>query len=172
MKTALLIIDLQRALCSGEYAITDANGVVERVNAVSARARRAGIPVVFVQHEEGEGPLVHESEGWQLADGLVAQAGDLRVRKTKPDSFHGTPLLEMLQSRGIERLVICGAQTEYCVDSTTRRALHLGYQVALASDAHSTLDNGVLPAAQIIAHHNATLRGMGSQLIPAAEVTL
>lgn len=175
MSTALLVIDLQRALCSGEYAMHDIDAVLDRVNALSARARAAGAPVVLVQHEEGEGPLVHGSEGWQLADRLDAAAADLRLRKTAPDAFHRTGLLDLLKTRGVDRVVVCGAQSDFCVDSTVRGALANGFAVVLAGDAHATMDNGVLTAPQIVAHHNATLANMGSYgprvaVQPAAEV--
>jgi len=52
--------------------------------------------------------------------------------------------------------------TEYCVDTTSRRATSLGYDVTLASDAHLTRDNQVLTAANIIAHHNFVLGGFGA----------
>jgi len=66
--------------------------------------------------------------------------------------------------------------TEYCVDTTCRRAISLGYDVTLVSDAHTTVDNKLLTAAQIIAHHNALLDGFdaGARAItvqPAGEVT-
>jgi nicotinamidase-related amidase len=96
---------------------------------------------------------------------------DLRVRKTTPDSFNLTELHALLQARGITHLVICGLQSDFCVDSTVRRALALGYEVILAADAHSTVDNGVLSAAQIIAHHNTTLSNITS-FGPRARVTL
>jgi nicotinamidase-related amidase len=47
--------------------------------------------------------------------------------------------------------------TEYCIDPTCRRAVTLGYDVTLVGDGHLTRDNGVLSAAQIIAHHNLVL---------------
>ena len=61
------------------------------------------------------------------------------------------------------------------MDSTVRRALALGYPLVLVSDAHSTVDNGVLSAAEISAHHNTTLANIGSfgprvTLTKAAEV--
>jgi nicotinamidase-related amidase len=57
---------------------------------------------------------------------------------------------------------VCGLQSDFCIDSTVRRALALGYPVVLLSDAHSTIDNGVLSAAQIVAHHTQTLRHVDS----------
>jgi len=39
----------------------------------------------------------------------------------------------------VGRLAVCGLQGEFCVDSTVRRVLALGYPVTLPSDAHSTL---------------------------------
>jgi nicotinamidase-related amidase len=48
------------------------------------------------------------------------------------------------------------------VDTTCRRATSLGYDVTLASDAHLTRDNGVLTAANIIAHHNFVLHDFGA----------
>lgn len=162
MKSALLIIDIQRALCSGEWAAFDIDNVIERINGVSARARASGLPVVLIQHEESEGLLQFDSEGWQLAEGLVTHADDLRVRKTATDSFHRTELHALLQQRGVEHLIVCGLQSEFCVDSSVRGALALGYAVSLVADAHSTVDNGILTAAQISAHHTATLANVGS----------
>jgi nicotinamidase-related amidase len=176
MKTALLVIDVQQAMCAGEWAAFDIDRVIERINAVSAQARAAGSPVVLVQHEEDDGPLKHGTDGWQLAEALATHPADLRVRKQTPNSFHRTDLHPLLQGRGITQLVICGLQSEFCVDSTVRGALALGYDVVLVADAHTTLDNGVLSAAQISAHHNATLGNMTSfgprvSTVPAAEVS-
>lgn len=175
MDTALLIIDVQHALCRGDEAAFDIDRVVERINTVSAAARAAGAPVVLIQHEEDEGPFQFGSEGWQLFGGLATQPGDLPLRKRATDSFHETGLQALLQQRGISRLVVCGLQSDFCVDSTIRRALALGYDVTLVADAHSTLDNAVLSAAQISAHHTATLSNITSfghrvTAMPATEV--
>ena len=161
MKSALLIIDIQNALCVGQYAAYDIHAVVDRVNKVSAQARAAGAPVVLIQHED-DGPMRFGSEHWQLFERLDVQADDLRIRKTACDAFYRTGLQAMLASMGVDQLVVCGLQSEYCVDSTVRGALAQGYPVTLISDAHSTLDNGVLSAAQISAHHTVTLANLDS----------
>lgn len=175
MTTALLIIDIQHALCSGEEAAFGIDSVIEKVNALSGRARASHSPVILIQHEEDDGPLQFGHEGWALAEGLVTTAEDLRVRKRTPNSFHQTQLHQLLQERGVSHIVICGLQTEFCVDSTVRQALPLGYSVTLVSDAHSTTD-GALRAEQVIAHHNRTLRWMTSygprmEVKAAAEAT-
>jgi nicotinamidase-related amidase len=71
-------------------------------------------------------------------------------------------VIDVQQAHQITELVICGLQSEFCVDTTTRRALALGYPVTLVADGHSTRDNGVLSAAQITAHHNHTLANISS----------
>jgi len=161
MSTALLVIDVQHLLCNGDEAAHDIEQVIERINGVAAKARAAGVPVFMIQHEDA-GPLRHGSEGWQLDRRLSVQPDDLRVRKTASDSFHHTELQALLQGRGVERLVVCGLQSDFCVDSTVRRALALGYPVVLVSDAHTTMDNAVLTAAQIAAHHTTTLSHLDS----------
>ncbi len=161
-QSALLIIDVQRALCEGQYEVFEAQRVIERINALTATARSANVLVVFIQHEAEDGPLQHGSDGWRLAAGIIRDRSDVLLRKTTPDSFLRTGLERLLKANTVNRLIICGLQTEYCVDTTTRRALALGYPVVLVSDAHSTLSNEHLSAAQIIAHHNVTLSSISS----------
>jgi nicotinamidase-related amidase len=157
MSTALLIIDVQRALCAGEYECFDIKRVIDTINELSAKARKANIPVILIQHEEEGDLLQFNSEGWQLAEGLVTSDEDLRVRKTTGDSFYQTNLRALLQKRDVDRLIICGLQTDYCVNATVHQAHTLGYDVVLAADAHSTVDNGNMAAEDIIAEHNKDL---------------
>lgn len=176
MPAALLVIDVQQALCFGDYAGFDAARVIDRINEVAARFRAAGAPVFLIQHED-DGPLQRGSAGWRLADGLAVHPTDVVLAKRATDSFHRTDLQAQLEARGITDLVICGLQSEFCVDTTTRRALALGYPVQLVSDGHTTMDSPVLTAAQITAHHNETLANIGSfgpraRAVPAAQVVL
>ena len=177
MTTALLIIDVQHDLCFGEYEAFEAKRVIERINVVSQKMREAGALVVVIQHEEPTGPLEYGAEGWKVASGLTVHPTDIYVRKKATDSFHNTDLQVILQAHGVKKLAICGLQSEFCVDTTTRRALALGYPVTLISDAHSTMNNSVLSAAQITAHHNETLANITSfgprvVAVPSSEVKI
>ncbi|UDI90891.1 cysteine hydrolase family protein [Pseudomonas sp. IAC-BECa141] len=176
MTTALLIIDVQRALCAGEYECHDAKRVIDTINGLSARARKSGIPVVLIQHSEKDSPFAHGAEGWQLAEGLETAPGDVRVDKTANDSFYQTNLQKLIPREDFDRLVICGMQTDYCVNATVRQAHQLGYDVELAADAHTTVDNGNMSAEDIIAEYNkdwAHLSGSVARIDvkPAAQIT-
>lgn len=175
MTTALFIIDVQQALCAGKYQCFEIDRVISRINDLSRRAREAGVPVVLIQHEEKDEPFVRDADGWQLAEGLLTSAKDLRVHKTTGDSFYQTDLGKLLPSEDFERLVICGLQTDYCVNATVRRAHELGYDVVVAQDAHSTVDNGTMSAEDIIAEHNRGFAALTSSVArtdvkPAATI--
>lgn len=162
MTSALLIIDVQQGLCEGEGRAFESDEVIARINHVAAKARRAQARVVFIQHESTSGYLEHGTREWQLADGLHVEPGDLRLRKTTPDAFLNTDLQALLKAHGVSELIVCGMHTEFCVDTTTRRALALGYPVTLVADAHTSAGNAVLTPRQVIDHHNATLTNISS----------
>ena len=175
MTTALLIIDVQQGLCEGEGAAFESAQVIARINTVSASARATSAAVIFIQHESTSGYLEWGTAAWQLAFGLHTEPTDLRVRKTTPDAFHRTTLEGVLNQHAATHLVICGMHTEFCVDTTTRRALALGYPVVLVADGHTSAGNAYLSASQVIAHHNATLTNISSfgpraQAVSATDV--
>jgi nicotinamidase-related amidase len=171
MATALVIIDVQEAMFLQPTPPHDGPGVVGRIAGLLARARADRIPVYFVQHDGGPGDdLARGTPGWRIHAPLAPLPGEPIVEKRHPSAFHDTDFAARLSAAGIDRLVICGMQTEYCVDTTCRAAFGLGYKVVLVSDAHTTFDTEVLSAAQIQAHHTRTLGGDFARCVPAAEV--
>jgi nicotinamidase-related amidase len=172
---ALLIIDVQVGLVKLIPAEIRA-GVISRIETLLFRARTSGTPVIYIQHDGPRGhPLETHTKGWEIHPSIKPLDTESVVRKRESDSFFETTLQQELEKRGITRLIIGGGMTEYCVDTTCRRATSLGYDVMLARDAHLTRDNGVLTAANIIAHHNFVLDdfGAGDHLItvkPADQI--
>ena len=175
MKMALLVIDVQRGLFDGDPRPDDAEAVLGRIHQLVQRARALTVPVIWIQHERPGTPLEPGSEAWQLARGLDSAPDDLYVRKTTPDSFQGTDLQARLDAGRVRHVVVCGYASEFCVDTTVRRAASLGYAVTLASDAHTTHDKAHASGVAIRAHENATLPEITSfgptiRALPAAEV--
>lgn len=152
-KRALLVIDLQVGVESNEKKLYRLGEVIKKVNEQINDFRQSNRPIIFVQHEDEE--LVAESELWQLFPELNATKEDYYVGKTHANSFYKTGLSELLEELGIDELEICGAQTEYCVDTTIRMAHGLGYRLFMRIGTATTTDNDHLKAFQIIKHHEA-----------------
>lgn len=160
MTTALLVIDFQ------EGVVADAANVLavrDNINALIARARATGTPLVFVQHHDDE--LIRDTPAWQLREDLAYVPGDHLVEKTFTDSFAGTTLDEVLKAQGATHLVIAGAQSNWCVNAAARSALVHGYDVTLVADAHTTSDvelpSGTLTGQQIIDYTNLHFHWLG-----------
>lgn len=138
--------------------VSEAEQLRSNVSRLVENARNAAIPVIFVQHNGQKGhPLEYGTSGWHIHPDLKMTGGDLVFQKRTPDSFYDTGLQETLVSNNVKRLIVAGIQTEFCIDTTCRRAFSLGYEVILVKDAHSTWDTDQLSAAQIVSHHNAAL---------------
>ena len=173
--TALVVIDMQRAMLGSEPddqpAPHRADEMLANTAAMLERARSAGASVLFVRHvEDAYPPMRPGHPGFEIHDAIAPLPGEPVVDKRACDAFCGTPLADLLAERGVTHLVTCGLQTEMCVDSTSRSAVHRGLNVTLAADAHSAWDaRSGLTADQIIAHHNMTLAGIPH---PTATITV
>lgn len=157
--TALLLIDLQNGVLA---TCTDADGVLERTARLLSRARADGTPVVHVQHEDAG--LRPGTADWQLAEAVRPVDGEPVVAKRYRDAFVDTALAEQLAAAGVDRLVVAGAQSDFCVRHTAQRAAIEGYDVTLVSDCHTTedVDTGGqhLTGAQIVAHTTANFASL------------
>jgi nicotinamidase-related amidase len=171
-RTALLIVDVQLGMFDEDDPVYNGQELLETLGGLITRAREAGVPVMYVQHQGRAGhPLAPDAPGYPIHAAIAPRAGETIVTKRTPDSFHETTLQEELAAKGIGRIVLAGIQTELCIDTTCRRASSLGYDVTLVTDGHSTWDRGQLSAAQIIAHHNNTLEDWFAATKPAREIT-
>ena len=150
MRTALIIIDVQHSLVEDET--WEPEGILDRVCELEGAARAAGTPIFYVADTRVEPHA-------ELHARLSPQSSDGRITKANCDSFLGTTLQADLEAAGIRRLVVCGLHTDFCIDTTCRRAASLGYQVTLVADAHSTFDRDYIRAEKVIEHHNRILDG-------------
>lgn len=159
MNQTLLIIDAQQELMDGnqeESPVFNKEQLIRNINQAIEKARESDVPVVFVRDldvAEGKGG------GFQVHNEINVPTKAKIFDKSATNSFHGTDLLNHLRSQLIEHVVVMGCKTQHCIDSVVRTATISGLDVTLVGDGHSTTDNEVLNAEQIINHHNSTLHG-------------
>lgn len=149
MKTALLIVDVQKGLID-EHPYDEKN-FLERLQRLIGAARDGGVDVIYVRHEEGKGGPLHEGEpGFEIHSAIAPRTGEMVFTKRYPSSFKETDLAKYLDARGIERLVLAGMQTEYCIDATCKAAFERGYNVVIPRDGTTTYDNPFVSGEKLI----------------------
>jgi nicotinamidase-related amidase len=169
--TVLLVVDVQLGLFEDFGPLYQGEEVISTIRRLSAEARSAEVPVIYIQHCGNEGEsLDPATAGWRIHPELTPASRDVVIQKRTPDSFKNTDLRRELENRGIKRLVVTGLQTEYCVDTLCRGAFGLGYDVVLVKDAHTTFDSETLTAQEIIAHHNTVLGNWFAELKEASQI--
>ncbi|MEO5900113.1 MAG: isochorismatase family protein [Ilumatobacteraceae bacterium] len=150
--TALLVVDVQVGVVGGAH---ERDAVVANVADLVRRARRAQVPVVWIQHSDDN--TVHGSDSWRIVPELDPRAAEPLIEKQYGDAFEDTDLETVLADLGVGRLVVVGAQTDACIRSTLHGAFVRGYDATLVTDAHTTEDLtewGAPPPDQVIAHTN------------------
>lgn len=132
-KQALIVVDVQVGVAQGAWS---RDAVVGRVAQAVARARAAGVPVIWVQHQDEE--LLAGSDVWQWVTELKPAPGEPLIHKQFNSGFEGTTLEEELAKHGVSHIVLAGMATNWCIRATAYGALDRGYDLTLLSDAHTT----------------------------------
>lgn len=154
---ALLVVDVQVGVMAECW---DAAKVIAQIATAVARARTAGVPVIWVAHADAE--LPQGSPAWQLVPELKPLAHERRIDKHFHSSFEQTELEQVLADAGVAHIVLAGAASGWCIRATAYAALERGYDLTLLEDAHSTanlvLDDGSrIDAAQVMRELNIAL---------------
>ncbi|HFI0079931.1 TPA: cysteine hydrolase family protein [Streptococcus suis] len=149
MKSALLVIDIQHLPVEGKPY-----GIENRLRLWQdslAQVRQAGIEVIHVRHHDKE--LVKGTADWELHSTVAPLASEKIFDKTFNSAFKETGLHAYLQEKGIDRLIIMGMATNFCIDTTIKVVFELGYKVAVIQDGTTTGYSGKLDAKDLIDHY-------------------
>ena len=152
MKTALLVIDVQQAMIDEHPARMDE--FMLNLKFLIDAAHNSSTEVIYVRHDGGEGDiLAYGTSGWQLEKSLVPQANERVFDKRFGSAFRQTGLRDYLVERDISRLVVCGMQTEYCIDTSVKVAFEFGYDVVIPAGATTTYANPFLSGEKLITYY-------------------
>lgn len=126
--TALLIIDIQDFYFAGGSSEL-VNPVPASLNAQKLLAdfRKSKQLVIHVKHGDGKGAEIHSN--------VTPLPGEKVIVKNEVNSFLNTDLLDFLNKNGIKKLVICGMQTNMCLEAATRAASDYGFECTVIHDA-------------------------------------
>jgi len=169
--STLIMIDFQNTYTRGPLELDGVASALEEGAALLDRARSAGIPVIHVQHDGGEGsPYDIRAEIGAISDPVAPRGGETVIVKNHPNSFIGTDLDERLKAGGAENLVLAGFMTHMCINSTARGAFNLGYTPTVVAAATATrplpVTGEVVSAAALQIASLAALADMFAVVVP------
>jgi|SRR5664279_3055990 len=170
MARALVIIDVLTGIFELPVPLHEPETFAERVAGLLARARQANALIVHVRQLGDPGTrFAPDAPTRQFHTSAMPLADELVIEKRHPDAFQNTALADTLRARDVRGVAIAGFATDFCVDASVRSGYAHGFEIALASDAHTTTAGRVLSAADAVAHHNFVLERF-ARVQPAADI--
>src|SRR5438552_5725900 len=162
-KTALIVVDVQNDFADpkGSLFVQGAADILPLVNSEARLATEAGAFVVYTQdwHPESTPHFAKDGGIWPVhcvggtwgaafhpvlsvvgpsaRKGTNGEDGYSGFTMKDPVSGESTPtaLDALLRERGIEKTVVVGLATDYCVSSTAIDAANLGFETEVLQDA-------------------------------------
>jgi ureidoacrylate peracid hydrolase len=157
--TALIVVDMQHAFLdsSSPYCVPKSEQFLRKVSEVVDYFHAHKMPVVFtkvvLENEFDGGPfsknwlshgfdevgiLKRGTQNVEIHNSIRPSPSDIVIEKPRYSAFFSTKLDNILRSRGVNTVVIVGADTKFCVLSTSRDAQFRDYQVLILSDCVAT----------------------------------
>jgi nicotinamidase-related amidase len=145
-RTALLVVDVINDLefPGGEKVLPWAEKMVERLKPLLAKAREAGVPVIYVNdnfgkwrsnfHEVVEHCTREGARGRETTRSLRPAEEDYFVLKPKHSAFFATSLVPLLDFLKTEKVILAGLATNLCVFFTAHDAYMHEYDLTVVSD--------------------------------------
>ncbi|HPJ02507.1 MAG TPA: cysteine hydrolase family protein [Candidatus Limiplasma sp.] len=167
--TALLVIDVQQGLLD-EHPF-EADALLQNIKTLQDFARQNGTEVIFVRHHEDDpNGLFFGSPQWQIGAAIAPLEGETIIEKHYSSTFKDTELEAHLQKQNIQTLIVCGMQTEYCVDATVKSAFEHGYKVYIPKYGTTTFDASIAPADKLRRYYEEDIwDGRFADVIPLDE---
>ncbi|MFC4946784.1 cysteine hydrolase family protein [Pseudonocardia sp. GCM10023141] len=138
-ESTLIMIDCQNTYTRGVMELEGVEKALDQAEALLDRARSAGVPIIHIQHDAGEGsPYDVRAEIGAIVDRVAPRGDEPVIVKAFPNSFVGTDLHERLTAAGASNLVLAGFMTHMCVNSTARGGFNLGYAPTVVANATAT----------------------------------
>lgn len=151
---ALIVVDLQNDFCpGGSLPVKHGDKIIPKINTLIDWFTKNSLPVILTRdwHPSDHCSFVRNGGIWpehcvqntwgakfhpdlKVPKGAIIISKATQAGKEAYSGFDGTDLASRLSSLGVNKIVVTGLATDYCVKNTVLDALNLGFQVILPKD--------------------------------------
>jgi nicotinamidase-related amidase len=177
MKQALIIVDMQNDYFpGGKMELVGIEEAAKNARHALELFRTRNLPIFHIQHvsdRDGATFFLPNTGGVEIQENVAPRKGEYLIQKHFPNSFRDTFLNGQLQNLDVEKVIVCGAMTHMCIDSTVRAASDLGFRCLVVSDACATRDlefGGVAIKAQQV--HGAFMAALSNTFAQVTEANM
>lgn len=173
MNRALIIVDIQNDYFpGGKMELIGMEEAAKNAGYALELFRAKKLPIFHIRHlssRAGATFFIPETNGAEIHESVSPKNGEYLIQKNFPNSFRETSLKDQLQSLNVQEVIICGAMTHMCIDTTVRAVFDMGLGCVVVSDACATkdleYDGIIIEAQQVQAAFMAALSGPFAQII-------
>jgi nicotinamidase-related amidase len=150
----LLVIDVQTGITDERLFAYDK--FTENVQLLINEARKNGVEVVHVRHDDGKGSGFSIGDAaFEIDSRFEPISGEKVFDKDVNNAFvHYIGLDDYLETKGISKVIVTGLQTDYCIDATVKSAFERGCTVIIPEGTNTTFDNDYMTGETTVRYYN------------------
>ena len=149
----LLVVDAQTLITTPALYAYDR--FVDTVSQLIRAARQHGVEVLYIRHDDGpDAALTPGKPGYDVYEAFAPLPGERVYDKRVNSPFRDTGLLEYLRSVGETQLMVCGLQTDFCIDATIKCGFEHGFHMMVPAYGNTTMENAYMTSEESYRYHN------------------
>lgn len=149
----LLVVDAQTLITTPALYAYDR--FVDTVSQLIRAARQYGVEVLYIRHDDGpDAALTPGKPGYDVYEAFAPLPGERVYDKRVNSPFRDTVLLEYLRSVGETQLMVCGLQTDFCIDATIKCGFEHGFHMMVPAYGNTTMENAYMSGEESYRYYN------------------
>lgn len=149
MSKVLIVVDMINDFVTGKFGSDRARNIVPNIVSLVNKARKAGIPVIFLRdaHNADDREMaiwgehaMKNTQGSEIIPELKPQKNDIVLEKNWYSAFVNTKLPEILKKLNADTLIFTGVSTDICVQNNVAPAYFSGYKTIVPRDCTASID--------------------------------
>lgn len=149
MKKVLVVVDMINDFVTGKLGSPGARKIVPNIAALLKKARKQGIPVIYLRdaHTTGDKEIdiwgehaMKGTAGSEIIPELKPEKNDINIEKTWYSAFVGTEFPSILKKLGVDTLILTGVSTDICIQNNVGHAYFSGYMTIVPRDCTASLE--------------------------------